>query len=424
MNARCGLLLSLGLNLALALLLAWAARHPAPRASADRIEPPVPHRFVRVRPARTLAPAATVIEVQGRFHWSEVESPDYLVYVANLRAIGCPERTIRDLIAADVNAWFAGRVRELVDAVHGRFWELMLDEEELDGLVDAKQEELEQLGKERERVFKAVLGTSNPARDVVDAEAEAGRALERNQMLDFLPPEKAQAFVGMQERYKAMVAAVLAEGNVATPSEKQARSAKLSAIRQQEQAEQQALLTPQELEELTLRRFAAGQNTRFAYDGLPLTAEDTRALAAAELRQTLAAADLPVKSSERKAAVAAAKQQAEAERRQVLGEGRFADWQRSQQPDYQLLTRVSERLDLPAEAAVQAYALGSQAFAQAAALRENATLAPDSKKELLRLLEAETRQALRTTLGDRGFQVYRDNTELWEGHFGRSPPNF
>src|SRR6516162_1933421 len=36
------------------------------------------------------------------FSWRDVESPDYPVYIANLRAIGCPEQTIRDLIIADV----------------------------------------------------------------------------------------------------------------------------------------------------------------------------------------------------------------------------------------------------------------------------------------------------------------------------------
>ena len=32
------------------------------------------------------------------FSWRDVESPDYPVYIANLRAIGCPEQTIRDII--------------------------------------------------------------------------------------------------------------------------------------------------------------------------------------------------------------------------------------------------------------------------------------------------------------------------------------
>jgi hypothetical protein len=41
------------------------------------------------------------------FTWQEVESSDYRAYVANLREIGCPEQTIRDIIIADVNALYA-----------------------------------------------------------------------------------------------------------------------------------------------------------------------------------------------------------------------------------------------------------------------------------------------------------------------------
>ena len=47
------------------------------------------------------------------FRWSQIESPDYPTYIANLRAIGCPERTIADLITADVDSLYAGRRRQL-----------------------------------------------------------------------------------------------------------------------------------------------------------------------------------------------------------------------------------------------------------------------------------------------------------------------
>ena len=43
------------------------------------------------------------------FSWSELESPDYAKYIANLRDIACPEQTIRDIIIADVNALYARR---------------------------------------------------------------------------------------------------------------------------------------------------------------------------------------------------------------------------------------------------------------------------------------------------------------------------
>ena len=49
-----------------------------------------------------LPSAASTAQPSSPFSWSQVESPDYPTYIANLRAIACPEPTIRDIITADV----------------------------------------------------------------------------------------------------------------------------------------------------------------------------------------------------------------------------------------------------------------------------------------------------------------------------------
>ncbi len=43
----------------------------------------------------------------GGFHWSEIESPDLPVYLANLRRIGCPERIVRDLQVTEIGRVYA-----------------------------------------------------------------------------------------------------------------------------------------------------------------------------------------------------------------------------------------------------------------------------------------------------------------------------
>jgi hypothetical protein len=42
-----------------------------------------------------------------------VESADYRAYIANLRRIGCPEQTLRDIILADVNMLYTPRYAAL-----------------------------------------------------------------------------------------------------------------------------------------------------------------------------------------------------------------------------------------------------------------------------------------------------------------------
>jgi len=58
------------------------------------------------------SPAPTGAEVQP-FRWSRIESPDYAVYMANLRGIGCPEQTVHDIIRADVENLYATKRKEL-----------------------------------------------------------------------------------------------------------------------------------------------------------------------------------------------------------------------------------------------------------------------------------------------------------------------
>src|SRR4029077_3044357 len=54
-------------------------------------------------------PNPNVAAVAPAFHWGLIESGDYFQYVANLRAIRCPQRTVEDIIVADVNALYQGR---------------------------------------------------------------------------------------------------------------------------------------------------------------------------------------------------------------------------------------------------------------------------------------------------------------------------
>lgn len=47
------------------------------------------------------------------FHWNQLEAADYHVFVKNLRAIGCPEETVRAIVSDDVHTVFLIRTREL-----------------------------------------------------------------------------------------------------------------------------------------------------------------------------------------------------------------------------------------------------------------------------------------------------------------------
>src|SRR5690606_22661889 len=69
---------------------------------------------VQAEEANSKPPKTHVVVRRQGFSWSEVESPDFGTYIRNLRNIGCPERTIRDIIIAEVNELYSERLtREL-----------------------------------------------------------------------------------------------------------------------------------------------------------------------------------------------------------------------------------------------------------------------------------------------------------------------
>src|SRR5215468_9622057 len=113
MNLKPFLLCSLLLNIALLGAIAWLLKtRPGPNTPASQATEalaPAPQPVVPLTPADPAEEARPA----KPFDWRMVESEDYKKYIANLRSIGCPEETIRDIITADVNKLFESRKKAL-----------------------------------------------------------------------------------------------------------------------------------------------------------------------------------------------------------------------------------------------------------------------------------------------------------------------
>src|SRR5260370_37442449 len=70
-----------------------------------------------------------VVVRRQNFTWDEIESADFPTYITKLRAIGCPEATIRDIIVADVNQLFARRRATEVITAEQKWWQSEPDPE-------------------------------------------------------------------------------------------------------------------------------------------------------------------------------------------------------------------------------------------------------------------------------------------------------
>src|SRR5689334_12629655 len=108
MRRRWFITISICLNIALAAVLLWPKRPAPPEPVAEPTAP--------TKQSSNDGRLRTQVVVRKQFFsWAEVESPQYPVYIARLREIGCPEQTIRDIVVADVNQLYARkRLAEVV----------------------------------------------------------------------------------------------------------------------------------------------------------------------------------------------------------------------------------------------------------------------------------------------------------------------
>ena len=237
-------LASLGVNVALAAgWYVFAHRHVPPRIEAQ-VAPEAPQVKTNV-----------VIRRQY-FSWAEVESPDYPTYIANLRAIGCPEQTIRDIIIAEVNALYSRKLATEVITPAQQWWRSQPDPK----VVQAAARRIRALEEQRRELLTRLLGPSWESGDLANLPrpSRPGVALD-GPVLGVMPAETKQAVEGVsaraQERLQAYLDAQRDAGKSADPVE-------LAKLRQQTRNELAGLLSPQQLEEYLLRYSQEANNLR------------------------------------------------------------------------------------------------------------------------------------------------------------------
>src|SRR5215831_657548 len=96
------------------------------------------------------------------FSWRQIESADYPTYILNLRDIGCPEQTIRDIIIADVNALYSlKRATNLVTSEQ-QWWRSEPDP----AVMQVAAQKSKELEDERRALLARLLGTNWEAGDL------------------------------------------------------------------------------------------------------------------------------------------------------------------------------------------------------------------------------------------------------------------
>src|SRR3954467_13346110 len=147
MRARVIIPISIALNIMLGVMFWKALQFPVMES------PKAVERRPKLADLSTNTTPKVVVRRQF-FNWSEIESDDYPTFIANLRRIGCPELTIRDIIVADVNQMFAQRRAQEILPADTQWWKSEPDMEQTEAALK-KQAELET---ERTNLLTKLLG--------------------------------------------------------------------------------------------------------------------------------------------------------------------------------------------------------------------------------------------------------------------------
>jgi hypothetical protein len=125
--------------------------------------------------AASLAPVAEAAlrEEPEPFHWSQLDARDYHVYVKNLRAIGCPEPTVRAIVTADVDSVyqiFEHQLEQKLSAAENGSWSNQLSASGSEAAVKAA---LQKIPDEEAMKIADLLGLKPAATQVATAAAPA-----------------------------------------------------------------------------------------------------------------------------------------------------------------------------------------------------------------------------------------------------------
>jgi hypothetical protein len=194
------------------------------------------------------------------FDWRQVESEDYRQYIVNLRAIGCPEKTIREIILADVNDLFAARRAAITRTNHYEYWR-----SNPVNLSEDQQKQLSELNSEKAETLKA-LGADSP--DLANLFGDYFRShIEAEELeLDFLSASKRQTINELRfQQAQLMLAA--GEG-----------STKAVEIEHQTDSTIKSILTAEEQHEYELRVSLPATQLRAALNYLAPSEQEFRAI--------------------------------------------------------------------------------------------------------------------------------------------------
>ena len=348
------------------------------------------HRgLANAEPVATVAvtnkPRTEVVVRKQFFSWREVESADYPAYILNLRGIGCPEQTVRDIIIADVNQLYAKKRLDAVDTPEEQWWHAQPDT----NFVQAAKAKITALDQERRTLLTTLLGTNwdipYPA-TVPQIVALNGPVL--GEMAQESKDEVQKIIARSQGRVKAYLDAQKQAGQKPDPAE-------LARLEKQTRSELSQVLNPAQMEEFLLRYSQTAINLRNRMKGFEATPEEFRTVFRAldQIQEQMGGitGDPATVAAEQ----AAFQKQEDEAMKNALGPERYQAYLLTQDPAYQAAVTQGQQAGATADMVQKLYALNKAVAQERDRIQNDQTLTPEEKTAQLASLNQQQQ-----TVGD------------------------
>ncbi len=403
MNAKPILAASLILNAALAVAVMMRSGHPsASQPTADPTKPAGNTSFAPI-PGKRSVTTTTTNTIVRTFNWESVESADYRQYIGNLRSVGCPDKTIRDIILADVTELYDQK-KKLIRAGGKKFeyWKPGLAAMMMGGGDPETTAKLKAIDDERDTVLRD-LGIEP------DHKAQTSQLLNPiGNILSFLPDEKRGAVMKIMSDMQVKMAKTMENGQPDMPE--------MAKVQKEMEKSIKALLTPEEALDYDLRLSMTANMMRMQSAGYE--PDEKEFLSVFKLRKSheddysamIPLGDLSKEDQEKRTAAA---KKLKTDIKETLGEQRFAEYERAQDYNFQQMLSAAKKSDLGVAEATQVYEMKKLAEQKATELRSNSKLSNEDRTAALQAIRAETERSMQQTLGEKGWQSYNKQQNTW-----------
>jgi hypothetical protein len=331
------------------------------------------------------------------FTWDQVARTNYVELIKNLRAIGCPEQTIRDIVRSEIDRVYARR--RVTDVVYPNYqWWLSDPSPEA---LEAASAQINSLDTERHDLLTSLLGKGWDVESKAVVAARGGITLTGPVLGDMSPLVKEAAFTIIalsQERIEAYQQRQASQGKPDDPME-------IVRLREQPFLELGTILSPAQYEEFLLRYSPAAQQLREQMRGMNLSSEQFRDLFNAVgsiLGQPVyfyngTNPQLLLQQHQLQT-------QADALMRGSLGATVYAAYQLNLDPLYRASRATVQKVGAPATAITPLYEINRATQAEMDRIRKDDTLSNDEKVEALAQTQVQQQQSLEQLLGPDAFQ--------------------